>query len=534
MNKIFSAHTFLFPFKWEIKSKGDRYAISLDKRTSLYEVDQLLSKDFWKEFKFEIKVEDGYNTFNEYSYFYDYVRDVLHLDPEQYFINGKQYSYSGLSEDASYSIHILNEKTLKLSIKEASLNFLENGVGVFTFHLHNFETSSFDDILKINEYGRRIYPQFLGHTEPFTTGTKYSFLANKIILEGVSMIDNTMQAEDFSYYDNFTSIKKNPIKLPNHIGGLLGNNFNASYDQLQAGQALISPILDDRMFVMSMIYNDDLLTEFKKYEGKEKNDKKTGEEYNYISNSKWYRYLFVDDSTESCHSKTMLPTLLKKHSYDRWIDKVEKDGSLGGQLFGITRYSFVWLLGKSKFNENIMQTHFNTIYFQLMLHALIQRSYVINFSSEVARITFKLGKKNLSPRKSHEDISKLYLQYIKFVNRVYFREVTPQEQGIELYEKLLEHMRVKEDVSDLKEEIMELNNYVDTMQQKELNRIAATYLPVTLLASLLGMATIEKFNTITWAWGKDIDWQLTLLMISTIGIIGISLYLIIRRFLKRQ
>jgi len=171
------------------------------------------------------------------------------------------------------------------------------------------------------------------------------------------------------------------------------------------------------------------------------------------------------------------------------------------------------------------------MYFELALLCLLQRTYLINFGNEVSRIAKLLDEDQSNLKSLKNDISKLYLLYIKFINRIYFREVTPQEQGIELYDLLQKQMHIKADLKELGEEIHELNNYVDTYEQGYLNKIATWFLPFGLVAGLLGMNTLDYQFSLS-------NWEIRPTILGIIGFItavfsiGISIYFIKNEFKK--
>ena len=91
-------------------------------------------------------------------------------------------------------------------------------------------------------------------------------------------------------------------------------------------------------------------------------------------------------------------------------------------------------------------------------------------------------------------ISDLYREYIRFVNQIYFREVTAQEQGIELYTALQHQIGLETQVKSLDEEIGELHQYAilleDRNQNKQLNlvtKIGGMFLIPSLLVGYFGM-----------------------------------------------
>jgi len=530
-DKVHSYHNFLFPFKWELKGSSDK--VSLSKRADLSKIEHCIDFNYWEKFKFDFEATPTHHTYNDYFYFYEAVRDVLNKDYPHKIrkqkkankaIAGLQYQYPEIKlTNAKFIIEIKEDKTFELDINDILLNFYENGVGVFTFQLYNTAYSLFDDILKINEYGRRICPQFLGNQSIYTDATKGSFLANKILLENINSPLGLNIIEDFSYYNLETHLRQAPFKIPNHIQYLLGEKFSGDEDDPNA-EVIFTPILDDRMFVMSYWINDEKCLELKA------KDNENNDEPSYKNADEWYRYVFVDTGFTTCQSREMMRDLLTKATYSRWISNLKEDDlkKPDCQLFGLTRYSFNAIVNNDFVPKEIVSTHFQNMYFELTLLCLIQRAYVVNFGNEIARITALIeeSQSNLSSLK--QDISNLYLLYIKFVNRVFFREVTPQEQGIELYTLLQKQMNLKQDMEDLGKEINELNNYVETYEQGYLNKIATLFLPIGLFAGLLGINTIDNYKFNEWSWTEYV--LETLSVVLFIITLFITIYFIFKYF----
>ena len=104
----------------------------------------------------------------------------------------------------------------------------------------------------------------------------------------------------------------------------------------------------------------------------------------------------------------MLPQLLEASTYDRWLDNVKDDNSVG-HLFGITRYSFMILASDCWFTNNIVNQHFKSLYFQMTQLVLVQRASILNFSAEVS---------DIAKDPTASKVSDLYQRYIKFINKI--------------------------------------------------------------------------------------------------------------------
>jgi len=125
---------------------------------------------------------------------------------------------------------------------------------------------------------------------------------------------------------------------------------------------------------------------------------------------------------------------------------------------------------------------------------LVQRASILKFSDEVARVSIMAETKDLG-----QQVNSLYKQYIRFVNKVYFREVTAEEQGIELYDLLQEKMRIDKNVTDLDKEINELHNYLNIVEESRRNnylevltKLGAAFMIPTFIVGFFGM---NMFNS---------------------------------------
>jgi Mg2+ and Co2+ transporter CorA len=143
-----------------------------------------------------------------------------------------------------------------------------------------------------------------------------------------------------------------------------------------------------------------------------------------------------------------------------------------------------------KNNAAFLINHMKTVYFQMVILLLAQRTSILRFSDEITAISdIEEGNKDLTKK-----ISNLHKHYLRFKNKLYFKEVTPQEQGIELYDKARDVMRIDSDIQDLSYEIHSLNSYAfieeEKLEKEQMNKLTklGTYLlPPTLMAGIFGM-----------------------------------------------
>lgn len=478
-----SYHNFLFPFRFDkiVKSFQDRHEFYktylFDERVAIDDdFKAMLAKDDWEYQKFEVK---NHLDYNELTYFYDFAKDAM-FNTQEFQQNATSYYFEKQNIVQEYNIKV-KDKYYKLELTGITLRVFDTGVGILSFEVENHDYANVDDILKINEFGRRIYPQFL--SEGFSTkDVKNNFLPEYMEVNGST--------------ESFTQTSYKEIQLASFIIETLGKSFTTSTKE--KGLYYIQPLLDDRMFVLSWYGNEEFSNEMK------------GEKY--IKNDDWYRYVFVDDG-KTIHSADMQESLIKKATYDRWMDCND-----GTTLYGMSRYSFVALSNKSDFAKNTLLKHMQTIYFQLVSLLLVQRGSILRFSDEITAIS------DIDPKEESltTNISNLYKHYLRFKNKLYFKEITPQEQGIELYDKARGIMRIDDDIADLSTEIQSLNNYAFILEEKKekeqmnkLTKLGTVFLPGTFIAGVFGMNVFPE-NWIDNMFG---------LFMAFGGIFGLSYYL---------
>jgi CorA-like Mg2+ transporter protein len=489
---VVSYHVFCFPFRWDCLLSGQQTTdASFDERTDLDSVEKHLFKEKkWKTLNFDENRKDYYNR---YAYFYDFSRNAI-LNVQDNAKNlvrnyhrsdliGGKYSFKAVKnfkDEVAYEY--------ELEIEEVRLNMYNTGVGTLSFFLKHTNTSQSDfaHILRINDYGRRLYPQFIDTNggikstdiDALLKGTKEAFLADYIT------ISDKNSEKIFKEY--FGELKENLKDGSNKAFEFIGNEFldnilGQSFDnhedhRIKTSRVIVRASIDDRMYVLCSYFKNDTINELCKEE-------------NYLSPEKitdnWMMYMFVDNSSNTAKSSKLRKKLLEKHTYARWEESKT--------LYGITRFSTVMLSTDEWFPRNILAGHMKGMYFEMAQLCLMQRATILRFSTDLN--IFSDNKNG----KSNTEIKQIYKKYIGFINNLYFREVTAQEQGIEMYDMMQEAMRLDREVKSLDEEISEIftflnleENEAQSRRAERLSRLATVFLPITVVAGLLGMNIINE------------------------------------------
>jgi len=491
-----SNHIFLFPFTINDHSHNKNF---------MSDIDQKLKQNNWENIPFSPKGQDNTllknknEAYSEYFYFHPFAQEAI-FDTGRNADQAVMKYYSRKLEPQKknyFKLSVLagkEKKDYELSIKNIALRIYETQIGILSIELSNTKENELEDIIKINEFGKRIYPQYLGPGG--IKDTKKSFLAN-----GIEFVLNCNEwSESFDNTDHF---RQNHIVIASYVLNLLGKKiFSSNPDD--EDKYTIHPTIDDRMYVICWFGSNSYSCQFK--------HKHLYGKYVYESSPLWYRYIFHDGTDLFCQHDEMLKRLIKNTTYERWANY--------GTLYGISRYGLVCITDSEPMAQNVLKMHMRKQYAQMAHLLLAQRASILRFSQKVSVISGRIKEMETSDRGNQkklkeiaDDVGKLHADYIRFVNRMWFTEITPQEQGIEMYEKAITNMRLKEDMSDLKNEIKELHEYTSNALEKRtshsmntLTTLGAIFLPLTLLTGLLGMNVlfvdngifkffIEKFST---------------------------------------
>jgi hypothetical protein len=529
---LHSYHIFLFPFKWEKKGgipdetleekfKVDGFETELfnnyednNQRIAGSKAENLKFSGWFRR-TFDIDRTDQYNEFN---YFYDFVREVLYdlgdssLNQSQSNLVFRHYEYGFKGRDKPKFCIQVDKKikenkgkdfVFELDLEDITLNIYNTGVGVLSFFLANRAYTDPKDVILINQFGRRIFPPFydldakkIGANSRFASRfeqalqrTQEKELAKAVFLSfsdekaDAKFKEPYPKAEDaFKDYKKdkneevFNPIEHPPFHLPRYIEDLFGESIGVD----KKASINIQPVLDDRMFVICWYGNNELARQITQFHPETR-------EYQFSYHDWWYKYVFIDPTFPSCQNQLMRKELSDQHTYGRWVDY--------NTIYGISRYSLVCLtatldsLKQPKVNAAFLVQHMQSIYYKMAELVLVQRASMLRFADEVTHLsTLKSGDPNLSKK-----INDLYRSYIQFVNKIFFREVTAQDQGIEMYQMLQENINIEQNVKDLDQEIEELHKYA--MLEEENRRSDAAEKTNRLIALIGIVLFVPSFIT---------------------------------------
>lgn len=270
-----------------------------------------------------------------------------------------------------------------------------------------------------------------------------------------------------------------PILLEAVLGQMDQQEMGCSFELLD----------DNRMFTLAFIQTQSIQGFL--------NQPSWGDMEQLRKNSRWYRLIMVDGVQETAmtNNASLREQGVWESTYTRWLDSENPDNST---LFGVTPHSFIMLGScRNQYFCDHLQSSFIHQYSEMVRLVLGQVAAVHRFGRDI----YSLSGRVMSPRKkirSHgldervfREVSAFRQSFNDYINRLFFREVSPQVQGIELYRMVQGKLEIQEHLSELREEISQLFNHMEMLQrqsqEKSIHQLTQTSIVLGFLAVVTGI-----------------------------------------------
>ncbi len=479
----YSYHTFIYTFTYtteeQQKGKGkNEYVQTWEK---ICDVEDIL--------KGVTENEEQWAAYNSLCYFTPKARNAIFNTKEDN--TSVIYRYKiPKGKTLNYVITLCeNEEKISLPIEEMKLTLFEKiKVGILSIELVNYDDakgkggiSRITRAAKINECGRRL---FFPNKSGKGNDQQNSYIKTKGL--GIYAMDEQGGMEEIISTDFVQQYEQNnSIEIkPQFIDELLGSEIKDKYHIKD-----FSSVFDDRMFTCSLIRDDFVSTEMKKYSQEE------GEYAYYLSNqmisnkdietsSLLYGYVFIDSDLQycSCQNRNFRKEVLKNHIYDRWIDY--------GTLYGFTEYSMTCIMDESEGSFNIVCKTFLTQYVEIVKLCLMQRAAINIIETDIVN-SCKMIQPEQNESIDTDQISEIWEKYIIFQNELYLPEVTFQEQGVEIYDFLKKSLKIEKLNEQIGTELDNLHELTELLEDKRKARNEErTTDTMNFFSILLGVAAL--------------------------------------------
>ena len=160
----YSFHAFMFPFRWKIANLVNR---PFSEQIDLNRIHYGLSPNWERIGIPPADKDESDDLYNERNYFYEFVHPSLYDDNSDNSII-RHFERREPTKGTSATYRIVcgsNKKVYELDLWSININLYSSGVGVLSFYMNNTKYAEVEDILSINQYGRRVFPPFIADVQ---------------------------------------------------------------------------------------------------------------------------------------------------------------------------------------------------------------------------------------------------------------------------------------------------------------------------------------------------------------------------------
>ena len=467
--------------------------------------DIVFDNDVWKKYSIDdVKnVGEFVDNYANYNYFNEQARDLIFYKENKSKVVSYKFEHIDSSENSEYIIDIndVNErKTYELNLDKIILKeyeIIDKKSYLMMIYVTNNNYGDISDIKNINQYGRRLFSPWI----PLDLGNGANaecpddlqiHIGDEVIYSNDSNDENNGKADlnykdeeifkyNFddknkykSYSERLNFIRQKEVNdkndksiIDNRRESYLIRNILNYKKESKDEKIEIELINPDRMYVGFYLKNNSLIERIKKYSTRR-------QEYAYLYDDdlsdQLYALAYIDREDATCQSRVMRKKLLQETIYDRWID--------WGTIHTVTHNGFGCIATDGAPYESVIMP-FLTEYMEMMALVLLQRNLLLEFHIEA---------KELSPEFNSEKLENLQKKYVKFKTQVLLFEVTPQEQGYEIYRLMQKQLYIDEEKEKLDDIMNSLYEVANVKHSIELNIIMNRLTIIAILIALVSFA----------------------------------------------
>lgn len=467
--------------------------------------DIVFDNDVWKKYSIDdVKnVGEFVDNYANYNYFNKQARDLIFYKENKSKVVSYKFEHIDSSENSEYIIDIndVNErKTYELNLDKIILKeyeIIDKKSYLMMIYVTNNNYGDISDIKNINQYGRRLFSPWI----PLDLGNGANaecpddlqiHIGDEVICSNDSNDENNGKADlnykdeeifkyNFddknkykSYSERLNFIRQKEVNdkndksiIDNRRESYLIRNILNYKKESKDEKIEIELINPDRMYVGFYLKNNSLIERIKKYSTRR-------QEYAYLYDDdlsdQLYALAYIDREDATCQSRVMRKKLLQETIYDRWID--------WGTIHTVTHNGFGCIATDGAPYESVIMP-FLTEYMEMMALVLLQRNLLLEFHIEA---------KELSPEFNSEKLENLQKKYVKFKTQVLLFEVTPQEQGYEIYRLMQKQLYIDEEKEKLDDIMNSLYEVANVKHSIELNIIMNRLTIIAILIALVSFA----------------------------------------------
>ena len=408
--------------------------------------------------------------------------------------------------------------SLKLHLYDygVGLLFMEVVGGVSDYKNPSSKCIEIADILKCNDLMRRwilpftskddtiITASMISITE-FETGadiSKYDFLEDN---KSVQMANYSDVRKRLNGINQFT------------LAALLGWKYRDCKEKKNEFENIsLHSYKDERTFLISLIRNSELSDKIADYYDDSKAGLQDTSNNHLVLVGKHqrmelmellYAIAYVDQTHITCQNNEMKEKLLSEAIYDRW--------SGYGTIHAITKYSMICVTTEKQLVNDTVVRPFLEEYVYLFAIAFAQKKILEKFSEEMGKLAGKLRASRIIYPNTKFKLSSIQKKYVLFQNTLMLKDVTLQDQGIDMYDQMKEQFGIADMFESLTKQMEGMFALVD----------ASNAFSLQIVGFIIALVSVPQFlQLVSYLWNLSLCRYI---------IAGMVLLLILGSVLKR-
>jgi hypothetical protein len=224
-----------------------------------------------------------------------------------------------------------------------------------------------------------------------------------------------------------------------------------------------------------------------------------------IEQGDWVRLANFDAPDSILYGKRFLHDFEDKNCYDRFWEP--------GQKYCTTRYvttgfGFAQVLKKDGYFDQVGQTHFRSLYFQMALISHFHQAALQNLSDQMALAVqnANLEHPEKMSRRYKEDMERIMARMVQFTQSYWFTDVSNQIQARDLFAFIRQPLGVDALFAQVSAEARETNAFLNRLEDERTAKAAESFNRIAAVGAVLGV-TVGAMGMNLLIPSQDYDWH---------------------------
>lgn len=225
-----------------------------------------------------------------------------------------------------------------------------------------------------------------------------------------------------------------------------------------------------------------------------------------VDRGNWVRTCFADAPGQDVlpYAKDFLFGFEQDYCYDRYWYQARESSCLPSRIMNCGYvFSYVGSCRDAGFftnQQNGAHAIFRHIYVEMAVIAQFQKAKLLSFSQRLSEMVERTQSGVQLP--DQKEVRKFYDDFVEFTQRFWFDEISPQQQGIELFHMWRKQLRLQQLYDEVRQELKDLVDYTELRSAEKLNRNVLMFGVLALIVALCSLGAsvfgMNKPEEMTW------------------------------------